>query len=107
MISRIVDCNVRTEKLTEFRKALNETFVPRISAQPGFIDIIESVDPNTGHFVCNTFWNSPDDVKRYDEGLFQEVASNIMPYLNGEPKVHTLHVENSSVHRIAAGRAAA
>ena len=107
MISRIVDCNVRPEKLSEFRAALNQEFVPRIKAQPGFVDIIESLDPSTGRFVCNTFWKSSEDVKRYDNSLFQEVAGNLMPYMSGEPKVSTLEVETSSVHRIAAGRSAA
>jgi quinol monooxygenase YgiN len=107
MISRIVDCNVRPEKLNEFRAALNQEFVPRIKAQPGFVDIIESLDPVSGHFVCNTFWKSSDDVKRYDSGLFQEVATSLTPYLNGEPHVDTMEVETSSVHGIAAGRSAA
>lgn len=107
MISRIVDCSIHPEKLNEFRHALNDTFVPQIRSQPGFIDIIESLDPSTGHFVCNTFWNSADDVKRYDEGYFQEVAKGLMPYMAGEPKVHTMHVETSTVHKIAAGQTAA
>jgi hypothetical protein len=107
MISRIVDCQVRPEKLTEFRKALNDNFVPRIKTQSGFVDIIESLDLSNGRFVCNTFWKSSDDVKRYDSGLFQEVATGLMPYLNGDPRVATLEVETSTVHRIAAGRTAA
>lgn len=107
MISRIVDCHVRPEKLSEFRQALNGKFVPRIKTQTGFVDIIESLDPNTGHFVCNTFWKSHDDVKRYDSALFQEVATGLTPYLSGEPRVETLEVETSTVHRIAAGRSAA
>ena len=64
MISRIVDCQARPEKLNEFRRALHDTFVPRIKTQTGFVDIIESLDPKSVHFVCNTFWKSHDDVKR-------------------------------------------
>ena len=107
MISRIVDCQVRPEKLNEFRQALHDRFIPRIKTQTGFVDIIESIDPKSGHFVCNTFWKSHDDVKRYDSGLFQEVATGLTPYLSGEPRVETMQVENSTVHRIAAGRSAA
>ena len=107
MISRIVDCNVRPDKLNEFRSDLNSKFVPRIKSQQGFVDIIESLDPNTGHFVCNTFWKSSDDVKRYDSGLFQEVAGSLAPYLSGEPQVSTLQVENSTPHKISSGRAVA
>ena len=46
-------------------------------------------------------------MKRYDSGLFQEVATGLTPYLSGEPRVETMQVENSTVHRIAAGRSAA
>ena len=45
MISRIVDCQVRPEKLNEFRQALHDRFIPRIKTQTGFVDIIESIDP--------------------------------------------------------------
>ncbi len=107
MISRIVDCHVRPEKLNEFRKTLHDTFVPRIKTQTGFVDIIESLDPKSGHFVCNTFWKSRDDVNRYDNNLFQEVATGLTPYLEGEPRVETMEVETSTVHRISAGRGAA
>jgi quinol monooxygenase YgiN len=107
MISRIVDCQVRPEKLNEFRKALHEKFVPRIKSQTGFVDIIESIDVQSGRFVCNTFWKSRDDVNRYDNSLFQEVASSLTPYLSSEPRVETLEVETSTVHRISAGRSAA
>ena len=107
MISRIVDCNVRTDKLNEFRRALSESFVPRIKSQPGLVDISESLDPSTGHFVCNSFWKSLDDAKRYESGLFQEVAKGLTPYLSGSPNVSTLHVETSTVHKISSGRGAA
>lgn len=107
MISRIVNCQVRPEKLNDFRRSLNEKLVPRIKAQPGFVDIIESIDTKTGQFVCNTFWKSHEDVARYDKGLFNEVATALTPYLASEPTVNTFEVENSTVHRIAAGHSAA
>lgn len=107
MISRIVDLNVRPGRLNEFRRTLNDKFISRIKSQPGFVDIIESVDPSSGHFVRNTFWKSTDDVKGYDSGLFQERACALSPYLATQATVSTLTVENSSVHRITAGRSAA
>jgi quinol monooxygenase YgiN len=107
MISRIVDCQVKPEKLSEFKTTLNDQFIPQIRRQPGFVDILESVDPATGHFVCNTLWKTPEDVERYDKGLFQEMAGKLVPLLEHEPAVHTLEVETSSAHGIAAGKKAA
>ena len=107
MISRIVTCNVKPEKLNEFRSALNQQFLPRIQRQRGFVDLVESMDPTTGTFVCNTFWSTRQDVENYDTGLFQELATSITPFLQNQPTIQTLNVENSTVHNISAGKKSA
>ena len=107
MISRIVDCNVKPDKLNALRQKLNTDYLPRIKQQPGFVDVIESVDTATGHFVCNTFWKTNQDVKHYDSTLFQEIATALTPLLTSPPAVSTLQVENSTPHKITAGKSAA
>ena len=107
MISRIVTCNVNPEKLNEFRTALNQQFLPRIQRQHGFVDVVESLDATSGTFVCNTFWNTRQDVDNYDHGLFQEVATALTPLLQDQPTIQTLNVENSTVHNITAGKKSA
>ena len=107
MFSRIVSCTINPAKVNEFRNALNNEFLPRIQSQPGFIDNIESLDPATGQFSCVTLWKTASDVEKYDKGLFQEVAASLVPLLQGNPTVQTLPVENSSVHHVRAGTAAA
>lgn len=107
MISRIVNCTVPPEKVNEFTTRLSTTHVPRIKNQPGFVDIIESVDPNTGNFVCMTLWRTRQDVDRYEKSLFQEIAQDLTPFLKDEPQVQTLNVENSTPHHIERGKAQA
>ena len=107
MVSRIVSCTINPAQVNEFRTALNNQFLPRIQSQPGFIDNIESLDPATGHFNCVTLWKTASDVENYDKGLFQEVAASLVPLMQGNPTVQTLPVENSSVHHVKAGTAAA
>ena len=107
MISRIITCTIDPEKISEFKSALNDNFLPRIQTQSGFVDNLESLDPATGEFCCMTLWESAADVKNYDEGLFQEVAASISPLLEDQPTVRTLPVENSSLHHIKAGSVAA
>ena len=106
MYSRTVTCKIDPTMIDEFRDALNGEFLPRIQAQPGFVDNIESLDTKTGEFCCTTLWKSESDVKNYDSSLFQEIAANLAPLMVEGPSVKTLPVENSSAHRVAAGKAA-
>jgi len=106
MYSRTVTCKIDPAMIDEFRDALNGEFLPRIQAQPGFVDNIESLDSATGEFCCTTLWKSESDVKNYDSSLFQEIAANLAPLMIEGPSVKTLPVENSSAHRVAAGKAA-
>ncbi len=107
MISRIVSCNVRPEKIADFRQALKTEVLPAISDQPGFVDLVESFDTATGQFVCTTLWNTRADVENYDQGLFQDIAQRLMPMVNGQPDIKTLAVENSTMHDIRSGKSAA
>jgi quinol monooxygenase YgiN len=107
MISRIVSCTIKPEKINEFRNTLKTDVLPNITRQPGFVDLVESIDTATGAFVCTTLWNSRQDVEHYDQTLFQEVAQRLMPMVTGQPDIKTLTVENSTVHDISSGKSAA
>lgn len=107
MVSRIINCKIDPAKMNDFRTALNNQFLPRIQSQPGFVDNIESLDPSTGQFSCLTLWKNASDEQRYGNGLFQEIASALGPLMVGSPSVQTLPVENSSVHHVKTGAAAA
>lgn len=107
MISRIVDINVKPENLDQFKSTLADKYLPRIKQQPGFVDLIESVDQKTGHFVCMTLWHTREDVARYDSGLFQEIAAAVVPLATGQPAVHTMEVENATTHNLSRGTSAA
>jgi len=105
MVARIVTCTVQPAKVNEFRALLNDKLLPLVQTQPGFVENIEALDPNTGQFSCTTLWNSRSDVEKYDNGVFPEVASKMSPLLQGNPTVQTLPVENSSAHRVRAAAA--
>ena len=107
MVSRLITCTINPARLNDFKHALNNQFLPRIQAQPGFVENIESLDPATGQFSCMTLWNAASDVENYDKGLFKEIAVSLTPLMLGDPTVQTLPVENSSVHHVKAGKAAA
>lgn len=71
------------------------------------MDLVESLDADSGVFVCTTLWNTRQDVEQYDQTLFPELAQKLVPLLNGQPDIKTLTVENSTVHDISSGKSAA
>jgi len=103
MVSRVINCTIKPDKVDEFRNVINDEFLPRIQAQQGFLENIESCDPESGEYCCVTLWGSTSDVRNYDDGLFQEIAARLVPLMQGAPIVKTLPVENSSAHNIRAG----
>ncbi len=106
MINRIVQCQLKTDRLDEARQTLINEVHPRLRQQKGFVDVIEALDEKTGKFVCTTLWESPEDVERYNEKTFPEIAQKLEPFFAGPVTVDDLPVENSSIHRIAQGKAA-
>jgi hypothetical protein len=102
MIARIINCTVTPSKVGEFRTLLNNTLMPKIQSQHGFVENIEALDPNTGQFSSTTLWRDRSDVENYDNSVFPEIAAKMSPLLNGNPTVQTLPVENSSEHNVRA-----
>lgn len=106
MFARIITCTVQPAKVNEFRNLLNNKLLPVVQSQPGFVENIEALDPNTGQFSCTTLWRSREDIEHYDNNVFPEIASKMSPMLQANPVVQTLPVENSSAHRVMRAAAA-
>lgn len=104
MFSRIITCKIQRDKVDEFRNTVNNEFLPRIQAQPGFLENVESCDPSSGKYVCLTVWKSEADVRNYDKVLFQEIGARLAPLMEGAPDVQTLPVENASAQNMRSGQ---
>jgi len=102
MIARIITGTIAPKKVTEFRTLLNTTLLPRIQSQPGFVENIEALDPNSGHYSSTTLWHNHSDVENYDNDVFPEISAKMSPLLHGNPVVQTLPVEHASRHNVRA-----
>jgi quinol monooxygenase YgiN len=107
MFSRIVQCNLRTNRLNDARQALSNEVIPRLRKQPGFIDVLEALDADTGRFVCTSLWRTREDADRYGSTEFPQIAQRLQEFIEGQPDVRTLQVETSTAHNIAKGKQAA
>lgn len=106
MISRITEVTVNPNKLNEVRRALDTQVIPTLKAQPGFVDAVESLDPATGQLVCVSLWKTREDADRFGQQVFPELGEKLQPLALEQPRVRTLEVQTSTVHKIAASKAA-
>jgi quinol monooxygenase YgiN len=108
MFTRIVECRIRPEQRETANQTLRQQVLPLLQKQTGFVDelaLISDTDPE--RLVAISFWKNKDDAERYQRETFPKVADILKAVLKSPPKVETYNVEDSTIHRIAAGKAAA
>ena len=107
MFARIVESTVKTEKRDEMQQRLRNEILPLLQKQPGFVDavgLVSETDPE--HIVSISFWKTREDAERHHRENFSRIQDLVKPYLKDSIKIETYNVEESTIHRIAAGKAA-
>ncbi len=108
MFTRIVECTVKPDKKDEIQQRLRNEVLPLLQKQPGFVDEITlASEHEPERMVAISFWKTREDAERYHRETFPKVQDILKASLKSSPKVETYNVEDSTAHRIAAGRAAA
>lgn len=107
MFTRVVEVTTKNGKAKDVCKTIQEKALPILKNQSGFVDeitLVSTADPN--RVLALSFWKSPEDAHRYHQQQFSNITNLIRNHLESDPKVETFDLENSTVHKIAAGRAA-
>jgi hypothetical protein len=52
------------------------------------------------------FWKTKENAEQYHRAEYQKVHETIRPLLESEPVIRTFNVHSSTIHKIAAGKAA-
>jgi heme-degrading monooxygenase HmoA len=108
MFARIVECRIKPEQREKTYQTVRQEVLPLLQKQPGFVDELGLIsDTDQERLVAISFWKTKEDAERYQRETFPRVADILKPLLKTTPKVETYNVEDSTIHRIAAGRAAA
>ena len=107
MFTRIVEYYVKPEKADEFRDRVKHLVLPVLQSQPGFVDLIGlSSEDEPERMVGISLWNSRADADRYQQDHFEQIMNSVRPLLVDEPSIEGYNVDASTVHGIAAGKAA-
>src|ERR1019366_7815398 len=107
MFTRIVEVTAKAGGSPELANTIREKVLPILQKQNGFVDEIVLVsETEPGRVVAQSFWNKQEDAERYQNKAFKTVREAIDPMIEGEPLVRTFSVHHSTLHKIAAGKAA-
>lgn len=107
MFTRVVEITSKAGKARDLTRLVNEKVMPILKSQTGFLDeitLISDEDPN--RILAISFWKAKEHAETYKRDQFDKVREIINNLTEGTPQVRTFEVENSTIQRIAAGRAA-
>jgi heme-degrading monooxygenase HmoA len=107
MFTRVVEVTTKTGKAKDVCKTIQEKALPILKMQNGFVDeitLVSTTDPN--RVLALSFWKTREDAQHYQQQQFSNVTNLIRNHLESDPKVETFDLENSTAHKISAGRAA-
>jgi len=107
MYTRVVELTSKSGKSKELANTINEKVLPILKKQRGFFDEAVFVsDTRSNQVLGLSFWNSKEDAELYQKEQFSKIQELVKHLLSAEPTVRTFEVHTSTIHRIAAGKAA-
>lgn len=107
MFTRVVEITSKAGKARDLTRTVSDKVLTILKNQPGFLDeitLVSDEDPN--RILAISFWKSKEHADTYQRDQFAKVRETISNLIEGNPQVRTFEVEQSTLHNIAAGRAA-
>jgi quinol monooxygenase YgiN len=107
MFTRVVEVTTKAGKARDLTRTVSDKVLPILKNQPGFQDEVTLVsDEDSNRILAISFWKSREHAENYNRDHYPKVMELIRNLIEGTPQVRTFEVEESTVHRIAAGKAA-
>jgi heme-degrading monooxygenase HmoA len=107
MYTRTVELTSKSGKARELCNTIDDKVLPILKRQAGFVDetvIVSDAEPD--RVLALSFWNTREDAQRYEREQFDAVQRIVQDLLETAPVVRTFDVHTSTVHKVAAEKAA-
>jgi heme-degrading monooxygenase HmoA len=107
MYTSVVDLTTKQGKARELAQAVNDKVRPLLEKQTGFVDvtvIVSDTEPN--RVLALSFWNTREDVQRYEREQFDAAHQTLQHILETAPVVRTFAVHTSPPTGSPPGKAA-
>jgi len=107
MYARQVSMHLRPDSRADFTRRIESEILPLLRKQKGFQDEITFVNPAGKDAFAVSLWDSKESAENYDRTAFPEVTKLLSTLVEGNPRVKSYEVANSTFHKIAATQKAA
>jgi len=107
MYTRVVEITSKSGKARELCSIIDDKVLPLLKRQAGFVDetvIVSDTEPN--RVLALSFWKTREDANRYAREQFDTVQKTVQNLLETAPVVRTFDVHTSTMHKVAADKAA-
>jgi heme-degrading monooxygenase HmoA len=102
MFVRNVTIKLKANTAPEFGRLIENEILPLLRKQPGFRDEISFVAPERSEALAISFWETKENCETYERTAYPEILKIITTVVEGTPKVETLVLATSTLHKLAA-----
>lgn len=102
MFVRNVVIKLKPNTAAEFGRLIENNCLPLLRQQPGFRDEISFVAPERSEALAISFWETKENCEEYERTAYQEILQIIAAVVEETPKVETLVLATSTLHKLAA-----
>ena len=102
MFVRNVTIKLKANTAAEFGRLIENDILPVLRKQPGFRDEISFVAPERWEAIAISFWETKENCENYERTAYPELLKILASVVDGIPKVETLVLATSTLHKLAA-----
>jgi hypothetical protein len=102
MYGRKVSFDLKPNSLNDFNRRQESDIVPILRRQKGFQEVITLVTPDKKHVQAISLWDKAENAEAYDRAGFPEVTKLLASVIDGKPRVETMEVATSTLHKSTA-----
>jgi heme-degrading monooxygenase HmoA len=102
MFVRNVTIKLKANTAPEFGRLIENEILPLLRKQTGFRDEISFVAPERSEALAISFWETKENCEAYERTAYPEILKMIATVVEGTPKVETLVLATSTLHKLAA-----
>ena len=101
MFARNVSIHLKSNMFSDYTRTFEKDVLPLLRRQNGFKDEITLAGPREVDVTAISLWESKADAEAYNTNTYPEVLKTLARFIEGTPKVQTLDVVSSTLHKIA------